>query len=166
MAYEKNMWVHTWSATDIFFLKSWSPILFVQIPSIQIPPSGSDNLKRAAVRELFPAPDLPTMPTCKETQGDERLNRIHRNQENPDCWRWILKGPADILNQIIHCWGSGACPVYCRMINSSYEHTRYPLDATPKTVATKYDRNSQMSLIETTIIPRIHNINYSDFHAF
>ena len=34
-------------------------------------PSGSDNLKRAAMRELFPAPVLPTMPYCKETQGDE-----------------------------------------------------------------------------------------------
>ena len=36
-------------------------------------PPGSDNLKRAAMRELFPAPVLPTMPTCKETQGDEEL---------------------------------------------------------------------------------------------
>ena len=36
-------------------------------------PSGSDNLKRAAMRELFPAPVLPIMPTCKETQGDEEL---------------------------------------------------------------------------------------------
>jgi len=36
-------------------------------------PSGSDNLKRAAMRELFPAPVLPTMPNCKETQGDEEL---------------------------------------------------------------------------------------------
>ena len=38
-----------------------------------MPPSGSDNLKRAAMRELFPAPVLPTMPYCKETQGDEGL---------------------------------------------------------------------------------------------
>ena len=36
-------------------------------------PSGSDNLKSAAVRELFPAPVLPTMPYCKETKGDEEL---------------------------------------------------------------------------------------------
>ena len=36
-------------------------------------PSGSDNLKRAAMRELFPAPVRPTMPYCKETKGDEEL---------------------------------------------------------------------------------------------
>ena len=41
--------------------------------SMKMPPSGSDNLKRAAMRELFPAPVLPTMPYCKETQGDEGL---------------------------------------------------------------------------------------------
>ena len=48
-------------------------MLVVEILSIQMPPLGSDNLKSAAMRELFPAPVLPTMPTCKETQGDEEL---------------------------------------------------------------------------------------------
>ena len=40
---------------------------------MEMSPSGSDNLKRAAMRELFPAPVLPTMPYCKETKGDEEL---------------------------------------------------------------------------------------------
>lgn len=53
---------------DIFFLKSCSPISVVKILSIQIFPSGSDNLKRAEMRELFPAPVLPTIPTYKEIQ--------------------------------------------------------------------------------------------------
>ena len=38
-----------------------------------MPPSGSDNRKRAAMRELFPAPVLPTMPYCKESQRGEGL---------------------------------------------------------------------------------------------
>ena len=38
-----------------------------------MPPSGSDNRKRAAMRELFPAPVLPKMPYCKESQRGEGL---------------------------------------------------------------------------------------------
>ena len=58
----------------------------VKISSIQILPSGSDNLKRAAMRELFPAPVLPTMPTCKEIQEGLRFN-TQQTWEKP----WILK---------------------------------------------------------------------------
>ena len=43
------------------------------MPSMKMSPSGSESLKRAAMRELFPAPVLPTMPYCKETQGEEEL---------------------------------------------------------------------------------------------
>ena len=34
------------------------------IPSIKISPVGSAILNSAAIRELFPAPVLPTIPTC------------------------------------------------------------------------------------------------------
>lgn len=70
--------LHTWGMIDIFFLKSWSPISVVKILSIQILPSGSDNLKRAEMRELFPAPVLPTMPTCNEIQ-----ERLRKNTTRP-----------------------------------------------------------------------------------
>jgi len=42
-------------------------------------------------------------------------------------YKFLKQGPADILDQIIHCWWSGACPVYCRMIKSSHEPTRYKM---------------------------------------
>ena len=68
--------MHTWGTTDIFFLKSWSPVVVVKIVLIQILPVGSDNLKRAEMSELFPAPVLPTIPTYKEIQEGFRMNNI------------------------------------------------------------------------------------------
>ena len=60
-------------------------MLVVQNSSIKMSPLGSDNLKRAAMRELFPVPVLPTMPTCKETQGDEELTGCKKPRRKPDC---------------------------------------------------------------------------------
>ena len=49
--------------SDIFFLKLWSPIWVVELLSIKTVPLCSDYLKEAVMRELFPVPILPTMPT-------------------------------------------------------------------------------------------------------
>ena len=88
--------VHTWGMIDIFFLKSWSPILVIKILSIQTLPSGSDNLKRAAMKELFPAPVLPTMPTCEEIQEGLRTNNMQQTWEKPWCLKLNFK--SSILN--------------------------------------------------------------------
>lgn len=58
----------TWGIIEIFFRKSWSPSSDVKYLSIQIFPSGSAKRKRAAIRELFPAPVLPTIPTYRASQ--------------------------------------------------------------------------------------------------
>ena len=52
------------------------------------------------------------------------------------------------------------------MFDSSHE--LYPVDTrcNPQIVATKNGRYSQMFLVETTMNPRIYNINSSDFYAF
>ena len=54
----------TWGIMDIFFLRSWSPISVVCTPSIFRPPVGSANRYSRAISDDFPAPVLPTMPTC------------------------------------------------------------------------------------------------------
>ena len=41
-------------------------------------PVGSNNLKRAATKELFPAPVLPTMPICKEIQEGLRITNMQQ----------------------------------------------------------------------------------------
>ena len=79
---KKNIWecsaVHTWSATDIFFLKLWSPAFPIRQRSTKSAPSGSDNRKTAEKIELFPAPVLPTMPTCNEIQKGLRIKNMQQ----------------------------------------------------------------------------------------
>ncbi len=52
--------------------RSWSPISWTRIPSIQMSPVGSVILKRAETRELFPAPVRPTIPifSCGLTSNE------------------------------------------------------------------------------------------------
>ena len=54
-------------------------------------PSGSDNRKTAEKIELFPAPVLPTMPTCNEIQKGLRIN-MQQTQEKPCQLRKNFKG--------------------------------------------------------------------------
>lgn len=69
--------VQTCDMIDIFFLKLWSPASPIQQWSTQSKPSGSDNQKTVE-KELFPAPVLPTMPSCKEIQERLRINKMQQ----------------------------------------------------------------------------------------
>ena len=53
----------SWGIIEIFFLKSSNAIVPVSMPSIKMFPSTIANLNKAAIKEDFPAPVLPTMPT-------------------------------------------------------------------------------------------------------
>lgn len=144
---------------DIFFLKSWSPISVVKILSIQILPSGSDNLKRAEMRELFPAPVLPTMPTCKEIQARFK-NKTHtlcnRPRRNPGGWRWIkfyTKCSLDFstwtlsafwARWLLVVWQWLSCALYDVCQNPGVLSISMPV-APPQTMANKNVRHWQMS---------------------
>ena len=52
--------------TEMFFLRSFSPIPVMSTPSIKMEPSGSTSLRILPIRELFPAPVRPTTPIYKD----------------------------------------------------------------------------------------------------
>lgn len=79
----------TWGIMEIFFRKSWSPSSDVKYLSIQILPSGSAKRKRAAIRELFPAPVLPTIPTYGASQA--RAIKLWAFQEKLICLATLLQ---------------------------------------------------------------------------
>lgn len=51
---------------DMLFRRTCNPSSEVTMPSIVIFPSGSARRNKAEISELFPAPVLPTSPTCNE----------------------------------------------------------------------------------------------------
>lgn len=55
---------------DIFWRRVCRPIAEVRNPSITILPSGSASRNKAEIRELFPAPVRPTMPTYSVEMTD------------------------------------------------------------------------------------------------
>lgn len=138
------------------FLKSWSPISVIKILSIQILPSGSIP-KEGSNERIFPAPVLPTMPTCEEIQEGLRTNNMQQT------WETSVKMnfKSSILNIVYifqpwHYWHfclntsllwGGGCPVYCRMVSNS--HGLYPLEArsTPK-LSTKMSDIDKCLLVE------------------
>lgn len=62
-----------------------SPTWVMGTPSIQIPPSAaSRSRRRPPAREDFPAPVLPTMPTCQGMGGQDSFRpRLPRSPEGP-----------------------------------------------------------------------------------
>lgn len=50
---------------EMCLLRKFSPNVLVSTLSIVILPSVGANLKSADIRDDFPAPVLPTIPTCK-----------------------------------------------------------------------------------------------------
>ena len=59
---------------DILLRRSWSPSDRQLTPSILTKPSGSANLNNAAIREDFPAPVRPTIPTWNENISLQTLD--------------------------------------------------------------------------------------------
>lgn len=53
----------SWGIMESLDLNSCSPSSWISIPSIIILPSLKANLNKAAIKEDFPAPVLPTIPT-------------------------------------------------------------------------------------------------------
>jgi len=55
----------SWGMMEILDRKLCNPNSCISIPSIMILPSLKANLNKAKIKDDFPAPVLPTIPTCK-----------------------------------------------------------------------------------------------------
>lgn len=64
-SHHKALLPPTWGIIVTLNRRSWSPILAMLIPSTRISPSAASLIRnKPRVSEDFPAPVLPTMPTC------------------------------------------------------------------------------------------------------
>ena len=69
-AYLRNdgdVFMRTWGMMEMCLRRSWRPISCTLMPSMVIFPVGSTRRNSIVISELFPAPVLPTIPTCRKT---------------------------------------------------------------------------------------------------
>ena len=76
----------TCGIVEILLLRVCKPISVMVTPSISTKPSGSANRNKAAMRDDFPAPVLPTTPTCR-ADGSERVSTICVTEWLDERWR-------------------------------------------------------------------------------
>ena len=74
----------TWGMMVILDLSVCSPTQVMGTPSIQTPPSAaSTSRSRPPAREDFPAPVLPTMPTCQGRRGQGHSDQARPEEGRP-----------------------------------------------------------------------------------
>lgn len=74
----------TWGMMVILDRSVCSPTQVMGTPSIQIPPSAASiSRSRPPAREDFPAPVLPTMPTCQGRRGQGHSDQARPEEGRP-----------------------------------------------------------------------------------
>ncbi len=72
---------------DIFWRRSCRPISEVNTPSTKILPSGSIKRNSAEIRELFPAPVRPTIPTWPTQSRTHQCTVLTDSRDALELWR-------------------------------------------------------------------------------